>query len=319
MSFHLKEVEGLCPSLTIDKKGGILLFCNEDGNQLNYYDLNSNQLIHQFNSLNNISTLTFHNDKFYCSNNGSILSIFDKRNLSKELQQVIFEKPPISNSSLVEGEEEDVDFNEINSIDFNENGKGCVCNDNGTLYLFNENDFKIIKKVNLHTNIAMGVKFRPNHNNEVISVGLDQIYNHYSFKNNKLVTKCDLTKIFKQPQQSNQIVNPPFIYSLDVNRKDTKSVIGLGNGNILLFPLSGNNQNLKLYHLAHSYIINHLEFVGDNQFISCGLDGYIKLWNENSLTASWSCKKESKISCAKCYTKDSIVVAYENHIEQIKF
>lgn len=76
--------------------------------------------------------------------------------------------------------------------------------------------------------------------------------NHYNF--------YELNLFFKKDQRiginekSPQIVNPPFVHSVDIS--ETKLVAGLGNSHIVVFDLSSKKQTHLLQN--HSSAISHV-------------------------------------------------------------
>ncbi|KAG2378492.1 hypothetical protein C9374_008131 [Naegleria lovaniensis] len=292
------------------------------------YDLHHKQNISQIRPNNN-SGLDISHVKLYTPSLlqhgfiyaiiGNCIHIYDLRNISQELFIL----------KCFDDQE-----NELNSLDMvGENA--CTCDDDGNIYIFsnqlNGSELKIKKVLkNVHENICMNVKLRPNTSCEVISGGLDQKYIHQNWKSNNVLFKGDSTQWVPSFKTSQQVINPPYIHSLDINKRDSRSVIGLGNGSIVMFDLSAQHSKFVAFNNAHSYIVNNIQFMNDqlysDHFMSASLDGIINIWKYESkgplkpaskkisqslLPIVWNVNTGNKIECAK-YSNGYVYVSYEN-------
>jgi len=58
----------------------------------------------------------------------------------------------------------------------------------------------------------------------VLSGGLDEQYIQKNWKTNSVVYKANTSQLIQMQQQQKQIVNPPYVHSLDITKKDQNSL-----------------------------------------------------------------------------------------------
>lgn len=69
----------------------------------------------------------------------------------------------------------------------------------------------------------------------VLSGGLDEQYIQKNWKTNSVVYKANTSQLIQMQQQQKQIVNPPYVHSLDITKKDQNSLSMYLNVNYLYY------------------------------------------------------------------------------------
>jgi len=163
------------------------------------------------------------------------------------------------------------------------------CDDSGEIKIFNLDQDSLFKTLRCHKNICTSVKFRPRHPWEVVSGALDcKIYN-CEFSRGKPKFSFDLASSGQK-----QIVNPPFVYCLDISQDDRKLVAGLGDCTIAIFDLNAKRKTHILEsHTASVSQVIFPAFEPINHVLSGANDKMIALWNISEQNANELSNKKS--------------------------
>lgn len=125
---------------------------------------------------------------------------------------------------------------EINQLAVNERGTLlAAADDTGDIAIVAVNceNPSVKKRLTGHANICSSVRFRPN-STHLVSGGLDCSVRLWDCKKGRTLKVFD-TNVTK-PSKT-QIVNPPFVNSLDISHDGGVACSGLGSGDIALFDL----------------------------------------------------------------------------------
>lgn len=230
--------------------------------------------------------------------------------------------------SVILSEHEQVTFNtdEINQI----STKGSfisLCDDSGEIKILKLDSTNECNKIDLyktlrkqHSNICTSVRFHPKKDGEVISGGLDGKVILWDFQKLKQLLSFDMI----EKNNSNQVVNPAFVFALDVSSADQPLIAaGLGDHSIAVLSTKLKKKIASLE--QHTSSVSQVLFAPfDEKFlISGGNDSKIVLWklgDESILTNPKNKKKfeteivysiqhESKINWMKCDKNKRLFVA----------
>jgi len=140
--------------------------------------------------------------------------------------------------------------------------------------------FKTLRRV--HKQICSSVKFRPQHPSQIVSGSFDSTLVLWDFVRLKPLFSFDMHSIFGR-DNSVQVVNPPFVNSIDVSCDGTKTAVGLGNCSVVVFDL---NKRKALHSMdAHRAAVSQVifpSFSSHNGLISSSNDCSIILWYTSS-------------------------------------
>jgi len=139
-----------------------------------------------------------------------------------------------------------------------------------------EEGFSLVKSLRQkHTNLCTCVKFRPNHPREVISGALDSSIVVWDFVRGK-----SLFSFVLHQQGSQQVVNPPFVHSIDLSPNGKTLAAGLGDSTVALFDLDKRHQISTLEsHSASVVQVLFPLFEPREHIISASNDTSILLWH----------------------------------------
>lgn len=229
--------------------------------------------------------------------------------------------------SIILSEHEKFDFNadEINQISARKSFI-ALCDDSGEIKILKqEADNESAKKIELfrtlrkqHLNICTSVRFHPSNDSEVISGGLDGKVVVWDFNKLKQLQSFDLI----EKSSGNQMVNPAFVFALDISRDQPLVAVGLGDSTIAILSTRLKKRIASLE--QHTSSVSQILFAPFNQryLISGGNDARIVLWkldDESKLTPKsknnlqseviYSIQHESKINWMACDRSQNVYVA----------
>ncbi|ORY04911.1 WD40 repeat-like protein [Basidiobolus meristosporus CBS 931.73] len=263
-------------------KGSFLATGSED-TTARIWDLKTNRVVWGFKGFEDaITSVKFASNtcpyQFFVSSSNKVYG-YDLRNT---------ESPIITKSSVIYETNEE----EINQIAINEKSTLlATCDDNGEVKVTDISTQKPVKRFRqCHDNIAMSVSFRPKKPWEVFSGGLDSQLIQWDFSRGAPIQVFNMTEDVDQ-QQSNQLVNPPFVNSVTVSPDGKIVASALGDGTIQILAAGPKGKNRgkaswnkgRLYG-GHSYSVAQVKFnpAGD-KLASAGNEGMITLWDTSNL------------------------------------
>ncbi|KAF2076235.1 hypothetical protein CYY_002476 [Polysphondylium violaceum] len=263
-----------------------LLASSSDDGTVRLWDLKTNRTIKSivgvFSTDIPATSLCFDNDYLlYCSHSTDIYS-FDMRN-----ESVIIKESTKQYKYNSEG---------INQLAFDSKYQQLgACDDSGQIKIIDIAKNKLTETLNKkHTNICSTIAFRPNSKNELISGSMDYSILHWDFLKNRVFHKESYQTIVNKKQQQeeeqglqqNQILNPPFVNSVDVSTNGKYVAVGVGDGSLLINEISSFKQYVKISG-AHRSSISQVHYPRYNsstenykQLISIGnVDKRIIMWD----------------------------------------
>ncbi|KAI8062177.1 WD40-repeat-containing domain protein [Gongronella butleri] len=179
---------------------------------------------------------------------------------------------------------------EINSIDINKKHTFLATGDDeGAVNIVDLATHKLFKKqIKSHDTICMAVKFSPRKAWEVWSGGSDSKMIQRDFSKGRPLEVFGMADL---AATSEQMFNPPFVYTMDTSADGDWLAAGLGDASIQLFRLTdGKRRPLAkpdpCHRLqdGHSYMVNCLSFVpkeskdDTTRLISGSANGSLALW-----------------------------------------
>eukprot|EP01118_Nematostelium_gracile_P018990 TRINITY_DN8628_c0_g1_i1.p1 TRINITY_DN8628_c0_g1~~TRINITY_DN8628_c0_g1_i1.p1 ORF type:complete len:330 (+),score=48.70 TRINITY_DN8628_c0_g1_i1:40-1029(+) len=180
-----------------------------------------------------------------------------------------------------------VNTDEINEICLQENFLAS-CDDSGEIRVINLSDgnCKILR--NAHKNICSTIRFVPNRNNQLVSGGLDSQIIHWDYLRLKPIFRFEL----HLQNSGAQIVNPPFVHSIDINNNGELMAAGLGNHNAVVYNLPKHRILFDLEY--HTSTVSKILFPSfrSNQVLTGSDDESLVLWDLPHITPSKSKQKE---------------------------
>eukprot|EP00027_Filamoeba_sp_ATCC50430_P004777 CAMPEP_0168560754 /NCGR_PEP_ID=MMETSP0413-20121227/11230_1 /TAXON_ID=136452 /ORGANISM="Filamoeba nolandi, Strain NC-AS-23-1" /LENGTH=345 /DNA_ID=CAMNT_0008592079 /DNA_START=60 /DNA_END=1097 /DNA_ORIENTATION=- len=236
--------------------------------------------------------------------------------------------------SVILSEFEKVSFNsdEINQMSVRSNFI-ALCDDAGEIKVLkleqqspaNQSEpkielFRTLRKQ--HSNICTSVRFHPTRDGEVISGGLDGKVIVWDFNKLKQLMSFDLI----EKNSGNQIVNPAFVFSLDISSDQPLIAVGLGDHTIAILSTRLKKKIASLE--QHTSSVSQVIFTPFDQryLISGGNDAKIILWklgDESSIIPKtknkfqseviYSIQHESKINWMVCDKSKKLYVADQSN------
>ncbi|EGC34143.1 hypothetical protein DICPUDRAFT_153694 [Dictyostelium purpureum] len=293
------------------------------------WDLKSNKTIkcigkEAFND-NPINNVCFDDDYLlYCSYDNIILS-FDLRQPNIILKQ--FYKQYKYNNS------------EINQLNFDSKFQYLgACDDSGQTKIIDLQKDKLAETLSKkHLNICSSVVFKPNSKNELITGSMDFSIIHWDFLKSKVLHResfnppIPLTKNknkkdnnsnngddgdndCSQPATTNQMLNPPFVNSIDISNNSKHVSVGLGNGDLIINEISSFKQYLKI-NCAHKSSISQVQYP---KYLENNYDTLITVGNYDKKIILWDVSEECNERVSKLPISDDQNNPIDNNNERIK-
>lgn len=194
---------------------------------------------------------------------------------------------------LLKNWEREYDFNEeeVNQICCRKTFL-AACDDSGEIKILNTDSYTLYKTLRRqHSNICSAVKFHPVKPWEVFSGALDSSLVHWDFSRAKPLHHYNLAV---SSPNSPQIVNPPFVHSIDVSMDGNRMAVGLGDFTVRVY--NPQTQTL-LHHLEfHTDVISQVLFphFDPNYLLAGSNDSWISLWKLPPYQGSAKPKKGKK-------------------------
>eukprot|EP00164_Ancoracysta_twista_P018628 GFYU01032360.1.p1 GENE.GFYU01032360.1~~GFYU01032360.1.p1 ORF type:complete len:353 (-),score=102.65 GFYU01032360.1:170-1228(-) len=166
---------------------------------------------------------------------------------------------------------------EINDIAIHYKGQYlATADDSNEVRVFDLSTNKLYKNLKKHKNIAMGVQFRSQKQWELTSASLDCTIINWDFGRPK--PKCIINTSEEKSASRAQMVNPPFVFSIDYHSNAKDIVCGCGDGTVVVYDIDKARPNLKLQ--SHGAAVNRVKFsdVGGKCVILSGADDDLILW-----------------------------------------
>ncbi|ELR23338.1 WD domain, G-beta repeat-containing protein, partial [Acanthamoeba castellanii str. Neff] len=125
---------------------------------------------------------------------------------------------------------------EVNSLAISPNGRFlATCDDSGDVKIIDLQSNTLFKSLRKHSNICSTVCFRGERRPwEVLSGGLDSLLVHWDFSRGRPIHHHDLVGL---AMNSPQVVNPPFVHSIDVSADANVALAALGDNSVLIYDL----------------------------------------------------------------------------------
>jgi len=176
---------------------------------------------------------------------------------------------------------------EINSIDINErNNFLCTADDLGEVKVIDLESHKLYKQFrSKHQNLCMAACFRPRKPWELWSGGMDNTIFRWDISRASSTASFDTNQTEPNAQQ---MVNPPFVYSLRIHQNGDWVAAGLGDGSVEVIKLSSKTKQVSEHRIndAHSTLVNSLAFVNlptRPLLWSGSANGHLSQWNLDSI------------------------------------
>ncbi|KYR02684.1 WD40 repeat-containing protein [Tieghemostelium lacteum] len=227
-----------------------------------------------------ITNITFDSDNFvYCSHNNTI-SVFDLRQPSIIIRN-------ISHQYTYNKEE-------INQITFDSRYQYlAACDDSGQIKVIDVEKKKLQETLEKkHSNICSSVAFRHGVKNELLSGAMDCFLVRWNFIKGRPIFAETFNPLAKpkkpqpgQPLEQKQILNPPFVNSIDVSSDGKYVSVAIGNGELTCLDISTFQPYVKIEtaHLSNISLVHYPKFEkpsNSNSIFSVGgHDKSIKLWD----------------------------------------
>lgn len=169
---------------------------------------------------------------------------------------------------------------EVNSLAISPNGRFlATSDDSGDVKIIDLQSNTLFKSLRKHSNICSTVCFRGERRPwEVLSGGLDSLLVHWDFSRGRPIHHHDLVGL---AMNSPQVVNPPFVHSIDVSADANVALAALGDNSVLIYDL---DRDLPVVQLedGHSTSVSQARFAQfspSSHVVSGGNDYSILLWN----------------------------------------
>ena len=195
--------------------------------------------------------------------------VCDTRNWSKVLHHFSFNKE------------------EINEIDFHQNGNFVsACDDAGEIKIIDLASNHVFKTLEGHDNICSSAKFHPRKLWQVISGGLDCKVVRWNFNNGQPL--CSLNSQEFEGTATVQLVNPPLVHSLDIEKEMLFVGCGLENGYISVVDVSKKKTKVVLCGKVHAAGVSQVCFSNGGKAKSLLFSG----GNDKKIAMSKVCVEE---------------------------
>ena len=171
---------------------------------------------------------------------------------------------------------------EINQIQMDGNEELlAACDDSGEIKVFSVVDWKVLKTLrHKHTNICSSVHFRPSHQWQLFSGGLDCKLIHWDFSKLKALNQLNMQELQStSADASGYMLNPPLIHHIDVSPNGKFLACALENGQIEVFDTSRRHIREVFSLFAHEQGASQVHFLDDSFLVSGGNDQCIVLWD----------------------------------------
>jgi len=303
-----------------------ILASSSDDGTVRLWDLKTNTTIKTIDSFNTESpaiSLCFDNDYLlYCSQDTNIVC-FDIRNPSEIIKdstkQYKYNSEPINQLAF------DSKYQYLGS-----------CDDSGQIKIIDISKNKLTETLSKkHTNICSSIAFRPNSKNELISGSMDYTMIHWDFLKSRIfhkesfqpptVNKKQQQQDEEQPLQASQLLNPPFVNSVDVSSNGKYVAAGIGNGSLLINEISSFKQYVKITG-AHRSSISQVHYPRYNattenykQLISIGnKDKRIMMWDvsEEKNSKVEEMLKSSNTNTANVTEQDHLTMDMPDYVKE---
>ncbi|EFA82353.1 WD40 repeat-containing protein [Heterostelium album PN500] len=262
-----------------------ILASSSDDCTVRLWDIDRGSVIKCINNFNGepVNSIAFDKENLiYCAHSNKI-TCFDLRNDSLILKESVNQ----------------LQFNteEINQITFDSKFQYMAsCDDSGAIKIIDIQKNKLCETLKKHTNVCSNALFRPNSKNELISGSYDYCVIQWDYLKAKLIRResfqqaSHVLSAKQKEKQQRQILNPPFVHSLDLSHDGKLMAIGLGSGDIAINDISSFSTHLLL-DSAHSAPLSQVHFPRfsgsagslDNSnshlLLSAGNDSNIILWD----------------------------------------
>ncbi|CAO3665232.1 unnamed protein product [Umbelopsis vinacea] len=229
---------------------------------------------------------------------GSKVLVFDMRNTNMILSEA--------------SREYEFCGDEINTIGINErNNFLCTADDLGEVKVIDLESHKLYKQFRTkHQNLCMAACFRPRKPWELWSGGMDNTIFQWDISKGSSTASFDTNQTDPNTQQ---LVNPPFVYSLRIHPSGDWVAAGLGDGSVDVIKLSSKTKKVSRGRLsdAHGTLVNSLAFVHpskDPLMWSGSANGNLALWNLDSSEAAPLQKRKvgmTKLNCIEVFSTDN--------------
>eukprot|EP01029_Cantina_marsupialis_P028041 TRINITY_DN774375_c0_g1_i1.p1 TRINITY_DN774375_c0_g1~~TRINITY_DN774375_c0_g1_i1.p1 ORF type:complete len:310 (+),score=86.92 TRINITY_DN774375_c0_g1_i1:106-1035(+) len=169
-----------------------------------------------------------------------------------------------------------VNKDEINGIDVCENFLAS-CDDNGDIQVVNMNTGRLQSSLSKHTNICSSIRFNPNNKMEIISGGLDSMLYFWHVKRKKVTRRFNMTETH---EKSKQMVNPPFVHSIDISMNGKFVAGAIGDSSLVLLD-ARKKEIIDRKMDIHTGPVSCICFPSfdESKIVSAANDRTLRVWN----------------------------------------
>jgi len=166
---------------------------------------------------------------------------------------------------------------EINQIKLSDNNKYlAACDDSGNIQIYDINNNNVFNTLsNGHTNICSTISFRPTREWEIFSGGFDCNIIQWQIQNGEQINIYNN----QREEESNKIINPPFVHHIDISVDGKYLVAALGDGTVVVYSVLKKCVIFKLNH--HNASVSQVlfpTFAPSTHILSSGNDRKINLY-----------------------------------------
>ncbi|XP_014779056.1 WD repeat-containing protein 53 [Octopus bimaculoides] len=259
--------------LCVDHAESLIAAGGENG-ALNLWDSATQQLLHQYvpdDSDDDCTSLRFTKDSslLFAAFNKKICQ-FDKRTFLTPVETYHY------------------NIEEINQLNINDKETLLAsCDDSGETKIFSLQERKVIKTLrSKHSNICSAVVFRPNHQWEVMTAGLDCKLIHWYFAKPKVMNEINMQELLGENIDEAQILNPPLIHHINFSPNGFFLACALENGIVKVFDSNRKHLRDRFSLRGHNQGVSQVDFLSNRFMVSGGNDKQIIVWDLEKLGGS---------------------------------